>query len=85
MLPLVDRVCSWFLANAFDHKDVGRAVQLASARWPEPNFDVTRVVAGLLPDEHTVYQEGDLLHMMVRDEDLENVEKSFSHSPEDAS
>jgi trk system potassium uptake protein TrkA len=39
----------------------------------------------LIPDEHTVFQEGDLLHMMVRDEDLANVEKSFSHAPESAS
>jgi trk system potassium uptake protein TrkA len=46
---------------------------------------ITRLGAGLIPDEHTVFQEGDLLHMMVRDEDLENVEKSFSHSPEEAS
>ena len=46
---------------------------------------ITRLGAGLIPDEHTVFQEGDLLHMMVRDEDHANVEKSFSHAPEDAS
>jgi trk system potassium uptake protein TrkA len=46
---------------------------------------ITRLGAGLIPDEHTVFQEGDLLHMMVRDEDLANVEKSFSHAPESAS
>jgi trk system potassium uptake protein TrkA len=46
---------------------------------------ITRLGAGLIPDEHTVFQEGDLLHMMVRDEDLENVEKSFTHDPESAS
>ena len=46
---------------------------------------ITRLGAGLIPDEHTVFQEGDLLHMMVRDEDLANVEKSFSHAPETAS
>ena len=43
MLPAVDRGCSWFLANAFDHKDVGRAVPLASLRRPEPAFDVAMV------------------------------------------
>ena len=46
---------------------------------------ITRLGSGLIPDEHTVFQEGDLLHMMVRDEDLANVEKSFSHAPESAS
>ncbi|CAB4370292.1 unannotated protein [freshwater metagenome] len=46
---------------------------------------ITRLGAGLIPDEHTVFQEGDLLHMMVRDEDHANVEKSFSHDPESAS
>jgi trk system potassium uptake protein TrkA len=46
---------------------------------------ITRLGSGLIPDEHTVFQEGDLLHMMVRDEDLANVEKTFSHAPESAS
>jgi trk system potassium uptake protein TrkA len=46
---------------------------------------ITRLGSGLIPDEHTVFQEGDLLHMMVRDEDLANVEKSFSQAPESAS
>ena len=46
---------------------------------------ITRLGSGLIPDEHTVFQEGDLLHMMVRDEDHANVEKSFSHAPESAS
>lgn len=46
---------------------------------------ITRLGSGLIPDEHTVFQEGDLLHMMVRDQDLANVEASFSHAPESAS
>jgi trk system potassium uptake protein TrkA len=46
---------------------------------------ITRLGSGLIPDEHTVFQDGDLLHMMVRDKDLANVEKSFSHNPESAS
>jgi trk system potassium uptake protein TrkA len=46
---------------------------------------ITRLGSGLIPDEHTVFQDGDLLHMMVRDEDLANVEKSFTHDPESAS
>ena len=46
---------------------------------------ITRLGSGLIPDEHTVFQDGDLLHMMVRDDDLANVEKSFTHDPESAS
>ena len=46
---------------------------------------ITRLGSGLIPDEHTVFQEGDLLHMMVRDVDHKSVEKSFSHAPESAS
>lgn len=46
---------------------------------------ITRLGEGLIPDEHTVYQEGDLLHVMVRDEDLADVVKALSHAPGDAS
>ena len=46
---------------------------------------ITRLGEGLIPDEHTVYQEGDLIHVIVRDEDLSDVVTSLSHSPEGAS
>jgi trk system potassium uptake protein TrkA len=46
---------------------------------------ITRLGEGLIPDSHTVLQEGDLLHVTVRDTDLSKVEKIFSRSPEDHS
>lgn len=46
---------------------------------------ITRLGEGMIPDEHTAYQEGDLIHVIVRDEDLADVIKSLSHSPKDAS
>jgi len=46
---------------------------------------ITRLGEGLIPDSHTVLQEGDLLHVTVRDADLSKVEEIFSRSPEDHS
>ena len=44
---------------------------------------ITRLGEALIPDEHTVFQEGDLLHVMALDEDLDLVEKTLSLPPED--
>ena len=46
---------------------------------------ITRLGEGLIPDSHTVLQEGDLLHVTVRDTELSKVENIFSRSPEDHS
>ena len=46
---------------------------------------ITRLGEGLVPDEHTVLQEGDLVHVMVHDKDVADVEAALAHSPEDAS
>jgi trk system potassium uptake protein TrkA len=43
---------------------------------------LTRLGEGLIPDESTVLQDGDLIHIMVRDEDLANVEATLGKSPE---
>jgi trk system potassium uptake protein TrkA len=40
---------------------------------------------GLIPDEHTVLQDGDLVHVTVRDEDVATVEAILARSPEDHS
>ena len=74
------------LCEVHPHDDwYGRPILLIDAMTPARVAFITRLGEGLIPDEHTVFQEGDLLHMMVRDEDHANVEKSFSHAPEDAS
>jgi trk system potassium uptake protein TrkA len=46
---------------------------------------ITRLGEGLIPDSHTVLQEGDLLHVTVRDAEINKVENIFSRSPEDHS
>ena len=46
---------------------------------------ITRLGEGLIPDTHTVLQEGDLVHVTVRDEDIAKVEEILALSPEDHS
>jgi trk system potassium uptake protein TrkA len=46
---------------------------------------ITRLGEGIIPDEHTVLQDGDLVHVMVREQDISIVENALTHSPEDAS
>lgn len=46
---------------------------------------ITRLGEGLIPNEHTVLQEGDLVHVMVHESDVLAVEAALAHSPEDAS
>jgi Trk K+ transport system NAD-binding subunit len=36
----------------------------------------------MIPDHHTVLQQGDLVHVMVADEDLSGVESILNASPE---
>ena len=46
---------------------------------------ITRLGDGLIPDTHTVLQEGDLIHVTVRDEDIAKVEIILARSPKDHS
>jgi trk system potassium uptake protein TrkA len=46
---------------------------------------ITRLGEGLIPNEHTVLQEGDLVHVMVQEGDRVAVEAALAHSPEEAS
>ena len=46
---------------------------------------ITRLGEGLIPDTHTVLQEGDLVHVTVRDRDIAKVEEILARSPEDHS
>jgi len=42
---------------------------------------LTRLGEGLIPDDGTVLQDGDLIHVMLRDEELKNVEAVLGRSP----
>jgi len=45
---------------------------------------LTRLGEGMIPNERTVLQDGDLVHMMIEEKRRPEVEKALSHSPEDA-
>ena len=43
---------------------------------------ITRMGEGQLPHSDTILQEGDLLHVLVADEDVQRVEQAFAREPE---
>jgi trk system potassium uptake protein TrkA len=43
---------------------------------------LTRLGEGLIPDDGTVLQDGDLIHVMMRDDEIKNVEAILGRSPE---
>ena len=74
------------LCEMHPHKDwFGMAItELEVATGARVAF-ITRLGEGLIPDAHSVLQEGDLLHVTVRDSELKKVEQIFARSPEDHS
>jgi len=46
---------------------------------------ITRLGDGMIPDEHTVLQEGDVVHVLVIDKDMNDVVTSLSQPPSDKS
>jgi len=63
---------------------VGRPVrELERATGARAAF-LTRFGSGLLPTESTVVQDGDLVHLLVTDDVIEQVSRSASASPEQA-
>ena len=74
------------LAEMHPHKSwYGKAALLIDQITPARVAFITRLGEALIPNEHTVLQEGDLLHVMVLDSDMAIAEKSLSHSPDEAS
>ena len=74
------------LAEMHPHKSwYGKAASLIDHITPARVAFITRLGEALIPNEHTVLQEGDLLHVMVLDSELANAEKTLSHSPDEAS
>lgn len=56
-------------------KDIEKAAALRVAF-------LTRLGEGLIPDDGTVLQDGDLIHVMMRDDEIKNVEAILGRSPE---
>lgn len=42
---------------------------------------VTRLGEGLIPDEHSVLQEGDVVHLLVTEDELKNVDAALKNPP----
>lgn len=71
------------LTEVHPHADwFGRAISELEALTDFRVAFLTRLGEGLIPDESTVLQDGDLIHIMVRDEDLSKVEAILGKSPE---
>ena len=43
---------------------------------------LTRLGKGLIPDENTILQDGDLVHVIVAEKELSKVEATLGKSPE---
>ena len=67
------------------HNDwYGEAVSLIENNTDARVAFITRLGEALLPDEHTVLQEGDLVHVLVNEKKISEIEKSLSKSPKGA-
>ncbi|CAB4775630.1 unannotated protein [freshwater metagenome] len=65
------------------HNDwYGRSILLIDQLTAARVAFVTRLGVGMIPDVHTVLQQGDLIHVMVADEDIARVESILASSPE---
>jgi trk system potassium uptake protein TrkA len=74
------------LCEMHPHKDwFGSPIAELESRTESRVAFITRLGEGLIPDTHTVLQEGDLIHVTVRDEDIAKVEEILARSPEDHS
>ena len=62
----------------------GHPVTLIENVTPARVAFITRLGEGLVPDTHTVLQDGDLVHVMVLEKDIATVESALAHSPEGA-
>jgi len=60
----------------------GRPTLLIDEMTPARVAFITRLGEGLIPDEHTVLQQGDLIHVMVSDTDVARTEEILASSPE---
>lgn len=67
-----------------DKKWFGHPISLIEKNTPARVAFITRLGEGIIPNEHTVLQEGDLVHVMVAEKNVEITEKALSKSPESA-
>lgn len=71
------------LCEMHPHNDwYGRPILLIDTLTSARVAFITRLGEGLIPDEHTVLQQGDLIHVMVSDADVARTEVILASSPE---
>ena len=64
------------------HKDwYGESILLIEKNTDARVAFVTRLGEAVLPDEHTVLQEGDLVHLLVNEKQVSETEKTLAKSP----
>ena len=66
------------------HDWFGKPVSLIEESTDARVAFITRLGEGMIPNENTVLQEGDLVHVMVSDKALKTVELALSKSPDEA-
>ncbi|MEY4037537.1 MAG: hypothetical protein RL201_918 [Actinomycetota bacterium] len=86
LVPWRDASGTIQLCEMHPHKDwFGRPISEIELAIDARVAFLTRLAEGFIPDEHTVLQDGDLVHVTVRDEDVAAVEAILARSPEDHS
>jgi trk system potassium uptake protein TrkA len=59
----------------------GKPVSLIEQHTDARVAFITRLGEGLIPNDHTVLQEGDVVHVMVEDHNLTATENSLAEAP----
>mgnify|MGYP003335962174 FL=1 len=72
------QLCEIFVSREWYGKPITLIEKSTSARVAF----LTRLGTGVIPTERTVLQEGDLIHVMVAEKDLNHVEATLSRAPE---
>jgi trk system potassium uptake protein TrkA len=72
------QLCEMHIDSAWFGNPVTRIENVTPARVAF----ITRLGEGVIPDEHTVLQDGDLVHVMVLEKDIPSVEAALGRSPE---
>lgn len=60
----------------------GEPISLIEKNTPARVAFLTRLGKGLIPDENTILQDGDLVHVIVAEKELSKVEATLGKSPE---
>lgn len=72
------QLCEIFVSREW----YGKPITLIERSTPARVAFLTRLGTGVIPNEHTVLQEGDLIHVMVPEADVAAVEATLSKAPE---